>query len=122
MEFGDKIGVWDKFDVNLLYKEQIGWKALRIYQGFGINLTDLKSRLWCTSIYQTLETENLRAVWFSKDSKSEDLIPIILTWDTEDRARMVIEEYRSLGKPVIFEKKPYKGSILEGIDLKLGRI
>ena len=48
LEFGDKIGVWDKFDVNLLYKEQIGWKALRIYQGFGINLTDLKSRLWCT--------------------------------------------------------------------------
>ena len=48
MEIGDKIGVWDKFDVNLLHKEQIGWKAMRIYQGFGINLTDLKSRSWCT--------------------------------------------------------------------------
>ena len=56
MEFGDKIGVWDKFDVNLLYKEQIGWKALRIYQGFGINLTDLKSRLWCTTTNKFLET------------------------------------------------------------------
>ena len=47
LEIGDKIGVWDKFDVNLLHKEQIGWKAMRIYQGFGINLTDLKSRSWC---------------------------------------------------------------------------
>ena len=35
LELGDKIGVWDKFDVNLLHKEQIGPKAIRIYQGLG---------------------------------------------------------------------------------------
>ena len=74
------------------------------------------------SIYHTLEIENLRAVWFSRDSKSDEFIPIILTWDTEDRARMIMEEYRSIGKPVIKEKKPYKGSNLEGVDLKLGKI
>ena len=73
-------------------------------------------------IYQTLETENLRAVWFSKDPKNEEFIPIILTWDTEDRARMIMEEYRSIGKPVSKDKKPYKGSNLEGVDQKLGKI
>ena len=60
LEFRDKIGVWDKFDVNLLHKKQIGWKAMRIYQGFGINLTDLKSRSWCTysNIFWLVETNN----------------------------------------------------------------
>ena len=77
-----------------------------------------------SSVYQALRIEYLRVVGFDRINKprNEDNISIILTWDTEDRVRTILTEYRCLGEHISRNKIPYPGSDLEVVNQKLGKI
>jgi hypothetical protein len=90
-----------------------GWKAVVIGWFHEVNTS---------SFYQSIKTEYLRFVGFSRNPRNEDMVPVILTWDTEDRARTVLEEYRRIEEEFAKRKTVYKGSDLEEVDQKLGKI
>ena len=69
-----------------------------------------------------MKTDWIRVVGFNRNPRNEEMVPVIITWDTADRARCVLEEYGRLEEKVIKHKASYRGSEQEEVDRLLGRV
>ena len=74
------------------------------------------------SVFETVTGEWFRVVGYSRIPRNEDGVLVIITFDSEERANIILTEYRRKDEQIAKYRERYQGSDLERIHQKLGRI